>query len=494
MNTNMDMTDAGIWIKVERLNRHISQAKLAKLLGINQAILSDWERGKRIVKAEDLDSIKSIFIKVDKLSESEKDKFIQRRKYKQTRYDVPTNGNGHIKKRLNQLPLKIDYDKPLNEKFAGRKPNSKPKGIALFAGCGGLSLGFHKAGFDVLGYVELEHSFHPTYEKNFPESFLLGDDVKNVKDEDVKEWKNTFGEIDVLFGGPPCQGFSLAGKRDVFDPRNELYLEFVRIASILKPKTILLENVRLLTSMKLANGNYASEDIVKRFQDIGYEMSYQVVNAMDYGVPQSRQRVIFIGVRKDLATKPIVFPTSTHGTQNGSLFNKKPYVTFRNATIDLESLESGEKSLNDPLHFAITHPDHVIKWLKNVPEGESAHDNPDPSLRPTSGYNTTYKRIKWDEPSSTISTNFSMISGSRNVHPTNTRSLTIREAARCQTFPDNFKWDGKWGTIRKMIGNAVPPLLAEVMAKHILRNYLTEEDVNTKQSEKEVYKNIQLQD
>ena len=129
-------------------------------------------------------------------------------------------------------------------------------------------------------------------------------------------------------------------------------------------------------------------------------------------------------------------------------------------------LESGEKS-NDPLHWSISHPQHVIDWLKDVPEGCSAHDNPDPNMRPTSGFNTTYKRIKWDEPCSTISTNFSMISGARNVHPTSTRSLTIREAARAQSFPDEFAFFGGWGDVRKVIGNAVPPMLAYVIAEAI---------------------------
>lgn len=112
-------------------------------------------------------------------------------------------------------------------------------------------------------------------------------------------------------------------------------------------------------------------------------------------------------------------------------------MTFRDATFDLPFLESGESSL-DPLHWSISHPTHVIQWLKNVPEGHSAHENIDPALRPPSGFNTTYKRIRWDEPCSTISTNFSMISGCRNVHPSSTRSLTIREATRAQSFPDEF--------------------------------------------------------
>lgn len=125
-------------------------------------------------------------------------------------------------------------------------------------------------------------------------------------------------------------------------------------------------------------------------------------------------------------------------------------------------------SKNDPLHWAIVHPQHVIDWLVDVPEGKSAHENPDPNKRPPSGFNTTYKRNVWDEPCSTISTNFNMISGCRNVHPTNTRSLTIREATRAQSFPDEFVFCGKWGDVRTAIGNAVPPLMAYEIANEVI--------------------------
>ena len=202
--------------------------------------------------------------------------------------------------------------------------------------------------------------------------------------------------------------------------------------------------------------------------------SINEINAQDFGVPQSRERVIIVGVRLD-SVKEFVFPTATHTSFEkcnqiqlsfDNLTPLKPYQTFRDATCELTFIESGEKS-QDPLHWSITHPEHVIGWLKNVPEGCSAHDNADPELRPSSGFNTTYKRIVWDEPCSTISTNFSMISGCRNVHPTDTRSLTIREAARVQSFPDEFAFFGKWGDVRKVIGNAVPPLLAYMIAKDI---------------------------
>lgn len=131
-------------------------------------------------------------------------------------------------------------------------------------------------------------------------------------------------------------------------------------------------------------------------------------------------------------------------------------------------MESGEET-EDPLHCAVRHPAHVIDWLWDVPQGASAHDNADPSRRPPSGYNTTYKRQTWLEPAATVQTTFGMISGCRNVHPIATRSLTVREAARIQSFPDAYRFTGSLGAVRKGIGNAVPPLLALRLGEHIFR-------------------------
>ena len=182
--------------------------------------------------------------------------------------------------------------------------------------------------------------------------------------------------------------------------------------------------------------------------------------------------MILVGVRNDLKKK-FEFKRPHYGTADSSeqmslLGTTLPIRTFRDAMEGLETLENGDVSSNDPLHWAIVHPQHVIEWLVDVPEGMSAHENPDPAKRPPSGFNTTYKRNVWNEPCSTISTNFNMISGCRNVHPTSTRSITIREATRAQSFPDEFVFCGKWGDVRHAIGNAVPPLLAYEIAKEII--------------------------
>ena len=159
------------------------------------------------------------------------------------------------------------------------------------------------------------------------------------------------------------------------------------------------------------------------------------------------------------------------GPQN-DLFAKHPFFTFGDAVSDLEFIEAGEVSSIDSYHKATAHPEHVIRWLYNVPQGKSAHENEDPTMRPPSGFNTTYKRQMWNEPAATVQTTFGMISGCNNVHPIATRALTIREAARIQGFPDSFKFEGKDGVVKTVIGNAVPPLLAYHIACFIKSTYI----------------------
>lgn len=475
--TRIAMSDKE-WIRSERESRGLSQANLARLLKVSQAKLSAWETGKASPGTLQQESIRMALDDFDRdysagiLSES-----IRPRSKKRIiaikngdRYEPNSNsGNGNSKsdETLEQRQKRF-------AEFAStyERQEQKPVAVALFSGLGAMSLGFKNAGFDVPGYIELELAARRIYERNFSAAGCLANDVTQVTDGEIVRWREVFGKVDVVFGGPPCQGFSLTGKRDRFDPRNPLYSHFARIASRLGARAIVLENVRLLTSMTSPDGSLVLDRILEAFTAVGYNCQWMVVNAQDHGVPQSRERFLLVGVR---GTKRFSFPEATYGKDtNETLFGPAlaPYVTFRDACGDLEELESGESSKADPWHFAVKHPQHVIEWLRDVPEGESAHNNPDPEKRPPSGYNTTYKRIRWDEPCSTISTTFGMISGCRNVHPTNTRSLTIREAARCQTLPDDFELCGNLGQIRTAIGNAVPPRLAEVIARHLLDSVL----------------------
>ena len=461
-----------------RLELKVSQAKLARLSGVSAYRISAFELGANSPSEEELQKMYQCLLKIKSDAET---KGIDVNKKKIVHYDcsvskelpVQIKNKKQYYELLNGRDFEInDYSlllKQIYENGQKKKDNNAPKGIALFSGCGGLTQGFESAGYNIVGHLDIEDSANRIYHDNFPDSELLGTDITKITNEEILSWKTKFKKIDIVIGGPPCQGFSLAGKRDPNDARNELYKYYVNIISILRPKLFVMENVQQMTTMKDSDGNLFIKRIKEAFDSIGYSLNINFVNAADYGVPQTRERVIIIGYDRNLKVGDLSLPTKTEFVGN--------WRSFRDCAGDLPSLESGEKS-TDPLHFAIKHPQHVIDWLIDVPEGHSAHENADPTKRPPSGFNTTYKRIEWDKPCSTISTNFSMISGCRNVHPTNTRSLTIREATRAQSFADEFVFCGRWGDIRKAIGNAVPPILALYIANHLKRIFLQDDKNN----------------
>lgn len=439
-----------------RENIGLSQAKLAEITGISQHLLSAHELGKAHLTDEMIGKV----VHVAKNSEValgavSKKKRYQAHSYKKVRHDEarvrrhnPSAGNKYYLEQLSAL--------------SSRKNNSGLSALSLFSGCGGLCLGFKAAGFKLKAHLEIDEKIKKIYSDNFSGSLELGGDIQCVSDADIEKIHKKIGTIDIIIGGPPCQGFSLSGKRKSDDPRNILFLDYLRFVNVFRPKLALIENVRLLTSMKNQSGGFVKDDIIREFSSRGYNTASFEINAKDYGVPQHRERVIFIAIDKRLGIDPSLPKPDFSGLKGMA----QPR-NFADACSDLKFLESGEGDSNDPLHEAVEHPQHVIDWLWDVREGYSAHDNSDPAKRPPSGYNTTYKRQVWLEPASTVQTTFGMISGCRNVHPIATRSLTIREAARIQSFPDDFIFSGSLGTIRTAIGNAVPPLLAFRLAEHI---------------------------
>jgi DNA (cytosine-5)-methyltransferase 1 len=456
------MEYAGQKLKLHRQQLGLSQAKLAEITGIAQHLLSAFELGKADLPL-DLQNIISNTLTNEEMVKSV---ITREKRYKNHKYmDVPK-----LAERVNKATKtqeNSNYTHLLNELFASHlnKDNKQLSALSLFSGCGGFSLGFSAAGYLVKGFLELKDELREIYKLNFPNSVEMGSDITNITQEALSEYSKVMGEIDVIIGGPPCQGFSLSGKRDVSDPRNQLFKHYLRFVDVFRPKIAVLENVRLLTSMKNEGCGFVKDDISEDFRKHGYRIQYFEINAKDFGVPQHRERVLFIAVRDDLAFSPSL-PHESHSSTSGNLSSTVPVRTFSDACSDLPYLESGEKSA-DLLHEAVSHPAHVIDWLWDVQQGFSAHDNEDPNKRPPSGYNTTYKRQVWNEPASTVQTTFGMISGCRNVHPIATRSLTIREAARIQSFPDQYKFIGTLGAIRTGIGNAVPPLLAYSIALHL---------------------------
>ena len=459
------MTLTGTQLRQSRLSVGLSQAKLAELSNISQHLLSAFELGKLTLPKQTITHIS------DLLSDKEKVTTVVKRakRYRTHEYAKIPKRPERIAK-ASQTKENLNYKKLLSNLAAlhlKKQPRSL-SAISLFSGCGGFSLGFSAGGFLVKGFVELEDDLRKIYRKNFPESLEMGSDITAIDDSALKKLSAKIGSVDVIIGGPPCQGFSLSGKRDIYDPRNQLFRHYLRFVDAFRPKVAILENVKLLTSMKNEKGGLVKSDIFSEFGEHGYKINCFEINAKDYGVPQHRERVIFIAVRNDLAFLPSI-PPATHGEteQNPDFFTKLlPFRTFADACSDLPYIESGENS-DFSLHQAVMHPAHVIEWLWDVPQGFSAHDNQDANKRPPSGYNTTYKRQIWNEPASTVQTTFGMISGCRNVHPIATRALTIREAARIQSFPDEYIFEGSLGTIRTGIGNAVPPLLAYFLAIHL---------------------------
>ena len=453
------MINTGIELRKAREEAGISQARFAELTGLDQHALSAFELEKTSLDGAALRSINSIFPNLDNFTEViVRKKRYQKHVYNEVHSDpervsraVTTTGNKSYLNALSSLEV---------------TPPAKYTAVSFFSGIGGFSLGFKSCGFKVKGYVEIDDGLASIYQANFPDVERLGSDITKVDSAKLRDFRNRVGEIDVVIGGPPCQGFSLSGKRNIDDPRNYLFQDYLRAIDILAPKFAIVENVRLLTSMKSKDGGLVKDEIISGLKKHGYRAKIFQVNAKNYGVPQHRERVIFIAIRNDIKVDP-TFPSPSKGGESTLFEGKSACLTFGDACSDLPFLESGHSSKDDPMHKAVKHPQHVLKWLWNVQEGRSAHDNQDETLRPPSGYNTTYKRQVWSEPASTVQTTFGMISGCRNVHPIATRSLTVREACRLQSFPDTYKLPGPLGTVRTGIGNAVPPLLAKEIATHL---------------------------
>jgi DNA (cytosine-5)-methyltransferase 1 len=460
------MSNHGAQLRHQREQLGLSQAKLAELAQIPQHQLSAAELGKTKLTpalqarlAAALNDPARVAAVVGR-----------RKRYQPHHYETPP----HLPNRIAQAaptPGNAEYVRALQD-LDQRHQSPAPRTrtfVSLFAGGGGLTLGFSAAGFASRGFVEREPDLQTIYRANFPASVMLAEDVTAPTPEQLQTCAGQLGAIDVLIGGPPCQGFSLAGKRKVADPRNTLFRHYLRWVAAFRPQAALLENVRLLTSMRTPTGTWVQDDIREAFRALGYTACGFTINAWQYGVPQHRERVIFVALRQELQQAPTC-PLATHGL-TADLFGPQlsPPRSFGDACSDLAYLESGERSA-DPLHQAVQHPAHVLRWLWDVPQGASAHDNPTADLRPPSGYNTTYKRQVWHEPAATVQTTFGMISGCRNVHPIATRALTIREAARIQSFPDSYAFPGTCGAVRTAIGNAVPPLLAEAFARQLLQH------------------------
>ena len=322
----------------------------------------------------------------------------------------------------------------------------KYKYIDLFAGAGGMSLGFDKAGFENVLAVEYDECFAETYKFNFPDHNLKVEDIKNISNDEIKKIIGN-NKIDVIIGGPPCQGFSIAGRigrNFIDDERNQLFKEFVRFVNVIKPKIFVMENV---AALKTHNKGKTIEEIVNEFKNVGYTVKYDVLNAVNYGVPQQRRRIFIIGTLDE--NNKFEFPKKT---------NK--YITIEEALNGLPELKSGETS-NIPNHNAMHHSKQMLEKMSYVKDGGDRNDIPE-ELRPKSGDIRKYIRYNSKEPSICITGDMRKV-----FHFNQNRALTGRELARIQTFPDNFIFKGNAGKVQQQIGNAVPPKLAFQIANSV---------------------------
>ena len=355
--------------------------------------------------------------------------------------------------------------------------------IDLFSGCGGLSYGFIKNGFGVKKAVEFDPNIAKTYIMNHPDVDMIVDDIKNIDQSGVF----VKGDADVIIGGPPCQGFSMAGARIrngfIDDPRNYLFKHYFNVVKTVRPKVFIMENVKGIMTMQ--DGKIFDE-ILNIFSDKemldgqSYTINHCIVKAVDFGIPQKRERMIIIGtIKNDIdfelmweKTKneiekdyPEYFQVVTVAdaignlpptTADGKINNPEPQTEYqRFLACDLKTIAK---------HTQTKHSKVAVERMEKINNGENftALDE-----KINSVHSGSYGRLCWDEPAPTITTRFDTPAGGRFIHPNEDRTLSPREAARIQSFPDDFVFYGNKTSICKQIGNAVPPKISYFLARLI---------------------------
>ncbi|MDI6797566.1 MAG: DNA cytosine methyltransferase [Desulfatibacillaceae bacterium] len=370
--------------------------------------------------------------------------------------------------------------------------------IDLFAGCGGMSLGFSMAGFTSVVASEIDAWAAQTYTHNHPSTKLICGDIRQIHDWDILLPKTFKGSIDGIIGGPPCQGFSLSGNRDPRDPRNSLFMDFIRCIKYFQPRFFVMENVPGLLSMRILKGTPVIDVILSECSLAGYKAAYRILNAAHFGVPQLRERVFIIGVQKSYPySKMDLFPQPE--------LNPEKFITVDMALSDLPPIEAGQgaeyqdyfstpqnsyqkwarrESLGIFNHIAMRHTQRLIERFKIIRPGQSVADVPyehsalkrgNPKIKSGKVYGQNNMRVHGNAPAPTVAASFQ----SNFIHPSLNRNFTAREGARLQSFPDNYIFKGKRTTMSweknlsqyQQIGNAVPPLLARAIAQNIARYF-----------------------
>lgn len=388
----------------------------------------------------------------------------------------------------------------------------------LFCGTGGFSKGFENAGeFEVVHGIDVLPVAVETFKANHAGAFAVAGDIRKVRRSEVSEATGLKrGDVDVIIGGPPCQGFSsirpFRSSADD-DPRNSLFEEFASYVNFFRPRALVLENVVGLATYEKGE---TIERIVETFSDLGYDCDWRILNASNYGVPQKRERLILLGVERGGS---IDFPEITHMSASKTIGHKDrsrmhaqhslaptlfdnidvatlpKAVTVREAIDDLPIVQSGgsadrydaeprtayqaarRANVGDELllHSSTKHSEKMMEIIRHSGDNISCI----PSHLITSGFSSCYSRLRGDEPAVTITVNFVHPASNKCIHPDLDRALTPREGARLQSYDDDFQFRGNRAQIVKQIGNAVPPLLGQAIAGSVLEALGTPELART---------------
>lgn len=386
---------------------------------------------------------------------------------------------------------------------------SKYQIMDLFSGAGGLSYGFEQAGFEVKLAIEKDAWAVDTYKANHINRNIVEADITALEDEFFFPYR---GKIDLVMGGPPCQGFSIAAsnRRKMDDARNSLYRHFLRVVSIVEPKVVLIENVKEIVGYKLPDGTKIVEDIKKFFDESKYDYDYEILNCRYYGIPQDRKRFFFLAVKRDTSEVDIQLETLMRKF-------KRPEISFNEAVSDLPVVKARQYAEDVVLEYDQPSQNHYQEKMRresaciynHIPmrhtaktvqkfefllgkSGETLPEDLKPRVRShtdvisDASYSQNHRIIDGSKVAPTITASFY----SSFIHPAQPRNLTVREAARIQTFPDKFRFHGKKTTLSKkllakkgiyeelhldqfnQVGNAVPPLMARHLAE-ICKQFLS---------------------
>lgn len=361
----------------------------------------------------------------------------------------------------------------------------KFKAIDLFCGAGGLSVGLKKSGFHICLGIDIDEAALKTYKHNFKKTKILKKDIKQVSGEEVTKLTGIKKHDNFLLAGcPPCQGFSSLGKRDINDAKNGLVYEYVRLIYELEPTFILMENV---PGMSSGVGKDIFKSVVERLQKL-YYIQYDTLNAADYGVPQIRKRLVLHGIRKDVYENVLLrrnekyiklLPAPTYSRTKRKGY--KEWISVGSAIMDLPALKAGDVCKDTAVknHISRRLSDTNITRLQEIRNNGGNREGISESLKlechkkENVSYTDTYGIMDIKKPAPTITSGCTIISKGRYGHPTQNRALSVREAARLQSFEDDFEFIGNVGEMSLQIGNAVPPKLAQASGK-VMKAFMQE--------------------